>query len=48
MSKKKDEKGVEIICPHCGYKWVYRGKRWHTLCPNCMQLVETPNKPKEV
>jgi DNA-directed RNA polymerase subunit RPC12/RpoP len=47
MDRTRDRKGVEITCPKCGYRWVYRGKLWYSICPNCRRWVETPYKPKE-
>jgi Zonular occludens toxin (Zot). len=32
---EKEKTGVPLICPKCGYKWVYTGKRNFARCPNC-------------
>ena len=39
--------GVELVCQHCGYVWVYTGEMWKATCPRCGKKTPSGLKPDE-
>jgi DNA-directed RNA polymerase subunit RPC12/RpoP len=31
---------VRVVCPRCGYQWLYKGGLMRATCPNCGSKVK--------
>lgn len=43
MDKDKDEnkdEGVPLVCPLCGWNWIYKGEMVKATCPSCGRKVK--------
>jgi len=41
-----NKEGIKVTCKNCGYQWIYRGRLWHAICPNCRKFTPTGLGPK--